>query len=96
MLETDIVSGLPTPDRITPEGVYDVLYKESPSILVGENDPETGEPIYKQEVRYWMQFTWSGVGFHDADWQPALGAVCIRVPVLMDVSICRLIRQGSC
>ncbi len=63
VLETDIVSGLPTPDRITPEGVYDVLYKESPSILVGENDPETGEPIYKQEVRYWMQFTWSGVGF---------------------------------
>ena len=50
-----------------------MLYKESPSILVGENDPETGEPIYKQEVRYWMQFTWSGVGFHDADWQPAFG-----------------------
>ena len=96
VLETDIVSGLPTPDRITPEGVYDVLYKESPSILVGENDPETGEPIYKQEVRYWMQFTWSGVGFHDADWQPAFGGSlyqsagshgCINMPIDKEMCI---------
>lgn len=103
VLETDIVSGLPTPDRITPEGVYDVLYKESPSILVGENDPETGEPIYKQEVRYWMQFTWSGVGFHDADWQPAFGGSlyqsagshgCINMPIDKAGQLLNLISAG--
>ena len=103
VLETDIVSGLPTPDRITPEGVYDVLYKESPSILVGENDPDTGEPIYKQEVRYWMQFTWSGVGFHDADWQPAFGGSlyqsagshgCINMPIDKAGQLLNLISAG--
>lgn len=103
VLETDIVSGLPTPDRITPEGVYDVLYKESPSVLVGEKDPETGQPIYETEVRYWMQFTWSGVGFHDADWQPAFGGSlyqsvgshgCINMPVDKAGQLLNLISAG--
>lgn len=103
VLETDIVSGLPTPDRITPEGVYDVLYKESPSVLVGEKDPETGQPIYETEVRYWMQFTWSGVGFHDADWQPAFGGSlyqsagshgCINMPIDKAGQLLNLISAG--
>lgn len=103
VLETDIVSGLPTPDRITPEGVYDVLYKESPSVLVGEKDPETGQPIYETEVRYWMQFTWSGVGFHDADWQTAFGGSlyqsvgshgCINMPVDKAGQLLNLISAG--
>ena len=103
VLETDIVSGLPTPDRITPEGVYDVLYKESPSVLVGEKDPETGQPIYEREVRYWMQFTWSGVGFHDADWQPAFGGSlyqsagshgCINMPIDKAGQLLNLISAG--
>ena len=103
VLETDIVSGLPTPDRITPEGVYDVLYKESPSVLVGEKDPETGQPIYETEVRYWMQFTWSGVGFHDADWQTAFGGSlyqsagshgCINMPIDKAGQLLNLISAG--
>ena len=103
VLETDIVSGLPTPDRITPEGVYHVLYKESPSVLVGEKDPDTGQPIYETEVRYWMQFTWSGVGFHDADWQPAFGGSlyqsagshgCINMPVDKAGQLLNLISAG--
>ena len=103
VLETDIVSGFPTPDRITPEGVYDVLYKESPSVLVGEKDPETGQPIYETEVRYWMQFTWSGVGFHDADWQPAFGGSlyqsagshgCINMPIDKAGQLLNLISAG--
>ena len=103
VLETDIVSGLPTPDRITPEGVYDVLYKESPSVLVGEKDPDTGQPIYETEVRYWMQFTWSGVGFHDADWQTAFGGSryqsygshgCINMPIDKAGQLLNLISAG--
>lgn len=103
VLESDIVSGLPTPDRITPEGVYDVLYKESPSVLVGEKDPDTGEPAYETEVRYWMQFTWSGVGFHDADWQTAFGGSryqsfgshgCINMPIDKAGQLLNLISAG--
>ena len=49
------------------------MEKESPSVLVGEDDPNTGKPIYETQVAYWMRITWSGIGFHDATWQPAFG-----------------------
>ena len=35
--------------------------------------PDTGEPEYETPVDYWMPVTHSGVGFHDAPWQPAFG-----------------------
>ena len=45
-----------------------------------------------QPVRFWMRVTWSGIGFHDADWQSAFGGTlnqisgtgshgCINMPV---------------
>lgn len=72
-LESDVVTGVPTPKMETPSGVYSILEKESPSVLVGEDDPNTGKPIYETQVAYWMRITWSGIGFHDATWQPAFG-----------------------
>ena len=72
-LETDVVTGVPTPARETPSGVYSILEKELNSTLVGEIDPRTGEPEYRTPVAYWMRVTWSGIGFHDATWQPAFG-----------------------
>lgn len=71
--EADVVTGLPTPSRATPAGVYSILYTERNATLVGEKDPETGEPIYRTPVSYWMPFTYQGHGFHDATWQPGFG-----------------------
>lgn len=71
--ETDIITGDPTPgaDRATPEGVWYVNNKESPSTL---NTYEKGkaEPN-KTKVEYWMPFQGNLVGFHDAWWQPGFG-----------------------
>ena len=89
-LETDVVTGVPTPARETPSGVYSILDKELNSTLVGEIDPATGQPEYRTPVAYWMRVTWSGIGFHDATWQPAFGSLyasgagshgCINMPL---------------
>ena len=71
--EADVVTGLPTPDRETPAGVYSILELKRDKTLVGETDPATGEPIYETPVSYWMRVTWTGIGFHDATWQPYFG-----------------------
>lgn len=72
-MEADVVTGLPTAKRQTPQGVYSILEKKRDKTLIGETDPDTGEPIYKTPVSFWMRITWEGVGFHDAVWQPYFG-----------------------
>lgn len=104
-LETDVVTGKPTPDMETPAGVYNILEKESPSILVGEDDPVTGKPIYETEVTFWIRITWSGIGFHDATWQPAFGGTlysdglgshgCVNMPYSMAGSLYDMISVGT-
>ncbi len=90
-LETDVVTGIPTPDRITPAGVYSILEMKQNKTLVGAIDPSTGEPSYRTPVDYWMRVTWTGIGFHDANWQSSFGGTryqtsagshgCINMPV---------------
>jgi lipoprotein-anchoring transpeptidase ErfK/SrfK len=63
VLESDVVTGAPY--MATPTGTFSVLYKTSPTVLVG--------PGYAAPVTFWMPFTSSGVGFHDANWQPWFG-----------------------
>lgn len=50
----------------TPTGVFYIMYKQSPSVLQGSNDDGSS---YASPVRYWMLFTLSGCGFHDASWR---------------------------
>ena len=50
----------------TPRGVWYIHYKESPSTLRGTNDDGSS---YASPVNYWMPFTLSGCGFHDASWR---------------------------
>jgi hypothetical protein len=50
----------------TPEGVWYIMYKESPSTLRGFNDDGSR---YSSKVHYWMPFTLSGCGLHDASWR---------------------------
>lgn len=91
-MESDVVTGVPIPEKITPEGVYAIKEVTPNSTLVGETNPATGKPEYRTPVRYWMRITWEGVGFHDADWQSAFGGElyknknigshgCINMPV---------------
>ncbi len=70
--QADVVTGLPTPDKQTPAGVYSILEKMRDKTLTGEMTTE-GVPEYETPVSYWMRVTWSGVGFHDASWQPYFG-----------------------
>lgn len=71
VFESEVVTGKnSTP---TPPGVYNILEKLSPTVLIGNIDPETKQPEYRSPVDFWMRVTWSGIGFHDATWQPAFG-----------------------
>ena len=70
--ECPIVSGRPN-GHTTPSGVYTVLNKAKNATLIGRPDPETGEPIYRTPVSFWMPVTYSGVGMHDAVWQQRFG-----------------------
>lgn len=80
VLETDVVTGEPIPSRITPEGVYSLMWKQRDATLVGDIKPETGKPEYETDVAYWMQVTSSGVAFHDAIWQTAFGGTLYQIP----------------
>lgn len=64
--ETDIISGLPTPERATYTGAYPIAYKASPFTLSSE------EYGYETTVQYWMPFVY-GQGLHDASWQSSFG-----------------------
>ena len=65
---TDVVTGTMTGDKSdqTPKGVWYIHYKESPSVLRGYNDDGSK---YASKVQYWMPFTLSGCGLHDASWR---------------------------
>ena len=105
-LETDVVTGVPIPEKITPEGTYTILEKALNEVLVGEINPNTGKPEYTTTVTYWMRVTWSGVGFHDAIWQSAFGGSlnqnpdigshgCINMPLSQAAALFDIIETGT-
>lgn len=104
-LETDVVTGVPIPSKETPSGVYSILEMEPNSTLVGEIVPSTGQPEYRTVVAYWMRVTWSGIGFHDANWQPAFGGSlyangagshgCINMPVDQAAALYSMLSVGT-
>ena len=64
--ETDFVSGMNSkPGRRTPCGVFRVWGKQRDRVLTGDD--------YESFVSYWMPFTWTGCGLHDAPWRGAFG-----------------------
>lgn len=67
--ESGVITGNPTLGNDTPTGVYYINNKARNITLVGQDDPDTGEPEYETPVEYWMAFVGSSVGLHDADWQ---------------------------
>lgn len=105
VLESDVVTGVPTPEKETTLGVYDILEKSLNKTLVGEDDPVTGKPIYETPVSYWMRITWSGIGFHDATWQSAFGGTrykdgfgshgCVNMPLDKAAALYDVIEMGT-
>lgn len=102
--ECDVVTGLPTPDRATPQGVNTILERIRGKTLVGNIDPKTNKPAYETPVRYWARVTYSGIGFHDADWQPWYGGNryksngshgCINMPVSAAATFYEMIKNGT-
>ena len=89
--ETPIITGRPEGGWNTPQGVFSVIERLSPTVLEGPEDPDTGAPMWRANVQYWMRLTWCGIGFHDAGWQPDFGGNmyrtgygshgCINLPV---------------
>ena len=104
-LETDVVTGVPIPEKITPTGVYSILEMSQNEILKGEIQPDTGKPEYETPVSYWMRVTWSGIGFHDATWQPAFGGTlyqdglgshgCINMPLDQAAALYSMLSVGT-
>lgn len=73
VMECDVVTGEPTPAKATIPGVWTVKGLQRNATLVGAPLPGETEPEYRTKVAFWMPITWSGIGFHDATWQPAFG-----------------------
>ncbi|MCD7867129.1 MAG: L,D-transpeptidase/peptidoglycan binding protein [Clostridiales bacterium] len=92
VFESDFVSGLASNSgRKTPEGIYTLYYKTSPSVLKGDG--------YEQAVTYWMPFN-GGIGFHDATWRSSFGGSiyltngshgCINLPLSSAAELYELI-----
>jgi len=103
VLETDIVTGLPTPMWTTPCGVYYVLSRVSPARLRGPIQ-ENGEPMWDSTVNFWMGVTTGGVGIHDAYWQPWFGGTryqyggshgCINLPYTPARDLYYMVEEGT-
>ncbi|MDE6149679.1 MAG: L,D-transpeptidase/peptidoglycan binding protein [Ruminococcus sp.] len=84
--ECDIVSGMPTEERNTPEGVYKLWIKEKDKTLKGSLS--SGE-TWETPVTFWNNISTFGVGLHDATWHSSFGGTrykqygshgCINMP----------------
>ncbi len=102
VVESPIISGLPTPERETHEGVFTIPYKASPYNLKGGGGG-AGE-TWDVEVQYWMPFD-DGQGLHDASWQGYFGGDtykiagshgCINLPVDVAAAIYYEMEENVC
>jgi len=103
--ESDLISGRPDGIHDTPEGVWVLNEKASPSLLVGEPLPGQKEPEYRTWVTYWMPFVWGAIGMHDATWQPSFGGSmyangygshgCVNLPYYAAEELYDLIEEGD-
>lgn len=101
-LETDVVTGKKGSND-TPTGTYTILEMQRNRVLRGRPLPN-GQPSYLTPVSYWMRVTWSGIGFHDANWQPTFGGEryitngshgCINMPPAKAAELYNMISKGT-
>ena len=75
VVETDVVTGLPTQERETVDGAFAIPYKQSPANLVGQGG--SGQQTWDVDVDYWMPFC-DGQGLHDAKWRGSFGGTIYK------------------
>lgn len=101
-LETDVVTGKKGSND-TPTGTYTILEMQRNRVLRGR-PLANGKPSYLTPVSYWMRVTWSGIGFHDANWQPTFGGEryitngshgCINMPPAKAAELYGMISKGT-
>lgn len=96
VVESDIVSGNISKNNGSPDGVFKIVYKDSPAVLKGED--------YESNVTYFMPFAYN-VGIHDASWRNGKfgGEIyktsgshgCINVPFEVAQKIYENIKVGT-
>ncbi|MCR5272266.1 MAG: L,D-transpeptidase family protein [Lachnospiraceae bacterium] len=64
VIDDDIVSGNLSKNNGSPDGIFKIVYKQSPAVLKGED--------YESDVQYFMPFAYN-VGIHDASWRSKFG-----------------------
>lgn len=62
--ECDIVSGMPTDDKNTPEGIYKIWYKDTDCDISGIF---TDKDNWSDKTKYWINFSTIGIGFYVDD-----------------------------
>lgn len=64
VLDSDVVTGNVAKGNGSPDGLFKVVYKQSPAVLKGED--------YESDVEYFIVFAYN-VGVHDASWRTHFG-----------------------
>ena len=67
---SDCVTGCRNSGTTTDIGAYYILNKVTDVVLKGDNADGSK---YESPVKYWLGVTWTGEGFHDADWRSSFG-----------------------
>ena len=95
LLDSDIVSGNLRKGNGSPDGIYKVVYKQSPAKLVGED--------YASDVKYFVVFAYN-VGVHDASWRNKFGGDifrtsgshgCVNVPTEFVAKLYKMIEKDT-
>lgn len=95
LVESDFVSGDEAKGWSTPEGSYELTYKQKDAILKGSN--------YRTPVTYWMPFN-GNIGMHDGYWRSSFGGTiykkngshgCVNLPPAVAKTIFENIEKGT-
>lgn len=101
VLESPIVTGLPTYEWGTNVGVGSIQSKSTNATLRGA-DMNGGR--YATPVSYWMPIGWDGEGFHDAPWRGGFGGSiyysngshgCLNMPPAMAAALFESVDYGT-
>ena len=66
IVDTAIVTGIPSGGTYTPTGAYKILNKQRNQVLKGKNSDGTK---YESPVSFWLPFIGNAYGIHDASWR---------------------------
>ena len=95
VVETDCVSGKVASGDFTPDGTFQINYKQKEATLRGQG--------YTSKVKYWMPFN-GNIGLHDASWRRDFGSDiylrngshgCVNLPSSVAPLIYDNVEQGE-